>query len=690
MRRLMLFIFIFLFVFTSHAQETDIPPRPIITPENAHELTQIAQLGRGNILDIAFSDDENTLLVASTIGIWEYDMADLSAPPEWTEIYLYSQSDYLSPNGQYLIIKNPIVGFKVYDIVQKEVVSGSEGIDFTDVIFSPQSDKLAYMTSNQINVWDIATRALSFYFGIPDDVEYVRHMRFSPDGKSLAMVFQLEDDDAPDELWIWDIATSTEIRHFQIPQTSDIEWSPDGETFLITGGDEAHAHLISATTGATRQIFTSQFAPRLGGELTFSPDGQQVALASNGTIVYGSAPYNPSGIIYIWDVEFSEPMVILSGHVQSLQQAIFSPTARYVAGAGRDGMLRVWDARNGEEIAHIRDHALIRRYSLNSTIGMIAIGDSETAIHVWDTDTFTEQVMLNMDEYEGAMIFNQFSPDGRYLLSFHNMESPLSVWDTTTWQLHSSTFAWRYNNITFHPTLPIIVFGDKWYSQSLWNYETGEGIDGFSLLSIEIIFSPHASWLIYNDMPDIYNRYGNDAVVFDMQTHDIIDILHHPESISPQHLSPDGQLLAVTVSRNDETWVWDTNTWTLRYILEGTGGKFSSDSRQIITRPNLQTLNFYDAQSGEILYTVTTRPDKDLSIPVFSPDSRLMAIATNDGVIRLHDTATGDIVYTLNTLRLANLSYLGSFYNIRWSEDGRLIMVDYDGVAHIFAIGDTP
>ncbi|MCL4256411.1 MAG: WD40 repeat domain-containing protein, partial [Anaerolineae bacterium] len=357
MRRLMIIMLCLPFVFITHAQTDSPPPRPIITPENAHQLTQITQLGRGRILDVAFSEDESTLLVASTIGIWAYDMTDLSAEPIWTEIYLGGRGDYLSPNGRYIIINNvDRRGFKIYDIIRRQVVL-EDDLQIDSSIFSPKSDRLAVRQSNRIYVVDIPTGYTSFYFDVPNHVDYVSHMRFSPDGKLLATVFVFEDDEVSNELWIWDIATGMEIRHFQISDTSDIEWSPDGETFIMNGGEDVHVRLISATTGLDRQIFTSRFGPPLGGELSFSSDGQQVALASDSVVVYGSAPYNPQGIIYIWNVNFSEPMVILSGHVNRLDKAIFSPSGHYVSGVGSDGMLRIWDARNGEILAHIREHA---------------------------------------------------------------------------------------------------------------------------------------------------------------------------------------------------------------------------------------------------------------------------------------------------------------------------------------------
>lgn len=46
----------------------------VITPENASRLEQINRFGRGMIQDVAFSPDGQQLAVASTIGLWGYDL----------------------------------------------------------------------------------------------------------------------------------------------------------------------------------------------------------------------------------------------------------------------------------------------------------------------------------------------------------------------------------------------------------------------------------------------------------------------------------------------------------------------------------------------------------------------------------------------------------------------------------------
>ncbi|HRF99343.1 MAG TPA: hypothetical protein PLZ51_29220, partial [Aggregatilineales bacterium] len=54
---------------------------PIITPQNASQVTQLAMIGRGIPERTAYSPDGNMIAVSSSVGIWLYDTNDLSAEP---------------------------------------------------------------------------------------------------------------------------------------------------------------------------------------------------------------------------------------------------------------------------------------------------------------------------------------------------------------------------------------------------------------------------------------------------------------------------------------------------------------------------------------------------------------------------------------------------------------------------------
>lgn len=104
-----------------------------------------ARLGKGHIIDIAYSPDGTLLAVASSIGIWVYDAA----------------------TGEAL-----------------DLITGHTGW-VASVSFSPDGTKLASGSSDAtIRLWDVETgRQLRTFEGHTD---WVESMSFSPDGSTLA------------------------------------------------------------------------------------------------------------------------------------------------------------------------------------------------------------------------------------------------------------------------------------------------------------------------------------------------------------------------------------------------------------------------------------------------------------------------------------------------------------------------
>jgi WD40 repeat protein len=53
--------------------------------------------------------------------------------------------------------------------------------------------------------------------------------------------------------------------------------------------------------------------------------------------------------VFLWDVTGARPLVMLTGHAAELVTVAFSPGARLLASAGRDGTVKVWNVATGDE-----------------------------------------------------------------------------------------------------------------------------------------------------------------------------------------------------------------------------------------------------------------------------------------------------------------------------------------------------
>lgn len=154
----------------------------------------MARLGKGEITgNIAFSPDGNRLAVASSIGIWIYDVR----PGKEKELNLlpinkgWVTSVAFSPNGSTIASGCTDGTVRLWDGVtgHHRTTLGGDGNGITTVAFSPDGNTIASGSYDHIiQQWDTQTGQLkSTLYGHTDIVNYVV---YSSDGKTIASTSQ--------------------------------------------------------------------------------------------------------------------------------------------------------------------------------------------------------------------------------------------------------------------------------------------------------------------------------------------------------------------------------------------------------------------------------------------------------------------------------------------------------------------
>ncbi len=586
-------------------------PVPVIAPDNADRVTQLAALGWGYSTDVAWSPDGKALAVGTSAGLLLYDTAALNVALRGPEASAGLVSGVaFSPDGSVLAFGGS-KGIVLWDRISGQERAIETGSGVLEIAFSPDGTRLASrMDDGIVRLWDTATGQMFAVMGAA--AGNALSMAFSPGGRALATGTDAE------TVQLWSVTTGQMLTTLKghTSEVLSVAFSPDG-AILASGSDDNTVRLWDPATGAALGMLVGHSSDV--ASLAFSPDGTTLA----------SGSYDNTA--RLWDVATGELRAALEGHIGDVRTLAFSPDGTTLASASswEDSTLRLWDVATGQSLAvlegcaRIAHHGEVGELAFSPDGTTLAATCSATGVMVWDVAT--GQQHLISQGYDSMVSSVAFSPDGAILAdgSGNGWSDPGSVrlWDVATGTeraiLRGHT-AW-VRSVAFSPDGRLVASGSGDRTVRLWETATGEPV------------------LIMEGLSDAVagNITGSD---------DDGDLTLRPEVYSDAvwsvAFSPDGATLAV--GRGDP-WV-------------GPG-----------------YLQLRDVATGKLLveFVPKTSPACCEMVTVFglafSPDGTLLATVNGDGTVRLWDVATGQERTTLS----ADADYYASA--VAFSPDGSVL-----------------
>ncbi len=262
-------------------------------------------------------------------------------------------------------------------------------------------------TDGLINLWDMRTGEL--LLTLSGSATRVLRSYFNAAGTQLITL----GDNQMARVWDVRLQPLGELGSFTTaPLTFHLELSPDNER-LATGSEIVAPSIWNPSTG--ERLYT--IAGPQGGIF-------RVAYNADGSVLAGAGREN---LVYIWDAASGELLLTLDGHgpgtvadglFSGTMDVAFSPDGTRLVSAGTDGVVKIWDARTGDELHAFTEPTsgvLNLDYSPDGRLIAASTYRDDSSVYVWDAATGEQRYVLR--GHEGDVWGLAFSPDGSRLVS---------------------------------------------------------------------------------------------------------------------------------------------------------------------------------------------------------------------------------------------------------------------------------
>jgi WD40 repeat protein len=359
-----------------------------ITVDNANQLRQVGEVGKGFIYNAVWSPDSTTLALATATGVYLNDVQ---------------------------LNETPLGGYR------RSVIN---------LDYSADGEEMAVQLSDGIEIWDADTGEVLKRF----DLRTIGILDFSPDGSLLVVVRCDEyhpnyvDVCERSTVGLIEVESGEFIRITEVFRTVAAAFSPDGERLAIHRYTRDEYNLLQVwviedlLNGQRQRLDLlrreDSFRGFIASQLQFSRDG----------ILLGASFGNT---LRIWDMESGkEQLPIIHTHYKERFEFIADGnTIRYIDNDNANYRLNVSSFDNepisssvlGTEVPH--QHKRFR-FSTNGDY-LSGIGNSGR-VEIWEASE-QPQLLASTDRYSGHIDSNAVFSYDDTLIAFYN--SGVEVWD---------------------------------------------------------------------------------------------------------------------------------------------------------------------------------------------------------------------------------------------------------------------
>ena len=310
------------------------------------------------------------------------------------------------------------------------------------------------------------------------------------------------------------------------------------------------------------------------GNIQFSPDGKELAVATNMGIWFYAA-------------HTGAEIALFSGHNGDVLEIAYAPNGKTLASAGRDETIRLWNSKTGENVATLTGHGGLvttvafspdgKKLFSGSGDGTVRLWSIQTSKQLWSSDTPQKQMLDEERKLPLPGVFRSNTPTRPFRSPFEMLG--------LQWVLA----------VAYSPDGKMLASsGSSDGTIQLWDVETGKQLStlkGHTEMVDTLVFSPDSTTLVSGSRDDTLR-------VWDLNAGRMLRKLSgHSNDIRSVVFSTDGKMLA-SGSKDSSVRLWDAKTWRFLPTLRGhyfgvRGAAFSPNGKTVVSAGDNRIL-FWD------------------------------------------------------------------------------------------------